>query len=61
MAAIVNGSFVSPIANADYPNLSPAEGGLLSRLYNGVSGLSATITVLLVLVAYDQCECPLYF
>lgn len=54
MAAVVNGSFASPIANLHHTALSPADGGLLSRVYNGMSGLSVTITVLLMLVAYDQ-------
>ncbi|KAF6220588.1 hypothetical protein HO133_003021 [Letharia lupina] len=54
MAALMNGSFASPIASADYTALSPAEGGLLSRVYNGMSGLSVTVTLLLILVAYDQ-------
>lgn len=56
MAVAVNGSFASPIANADYTSFSPADGGLLSRVYNGMNGLSVTVTVLLILVAYDQCE-----
>lgn len=60
MAAVVNGSFASPIANLHHTALSPADGGLLSRVYNGMSGLSVTITVLLMLVAYDQCEFALY-
>ncbi len=54
MASVVNGSFASPLANADYTSVS--DGGLLSRAYNGVSGLSVFVTFLLVLVAYDQCE-----
>lgn len=56
----MNGSFASPIASADYAALSPAEGGLLSRVYNGMSGLSVTVTLLLILVAYDQCEFTLH-
>lgn len=56
MAALVNGSFASPIANADYTSFSPADGGFLSRAYNGVSGLGVTITLLFSLVVYDQCE-----
>ena len=56
MAAIVNATFASPIANADYTAFSPADGGILSRVYNGISGLSVTVTLLLILVAYDQCE-----
>lgn len=60
MAAVVNGSFSSPIANADYTPISSGDGGLLSKVYNGMSGLSATVTVLLILVAYDQCKSRLY-
>ena len=59
MAALANGSFPPSFANADYAALMPADGGLLSRAYNGMSGLSVTITLLLILVAYDQCECAL--
>lgn len=54
MATVVNGSFASPLANADFPILS--DGGLLSRVYNATSGLSVFVTFLLILVAYDQCE-----
>ena len=54
MASVVNGSFASPLANADFPVAS--DGGLLSRALNGSSGLSLFITFLLMLVAYDQCE-----
>lgn len=54
MASSVNGSFASPLANADFPSVS--DGGLLSSVYNGVSGLSVFVTFLLILVAYDQCE-----
>ena len=60
MAAVVNATFASPIANADYTAFSPADGGLLSRVYNGISGLSVTITLLLILIAYDQCEIACY-
>lgn len=54
MASVVNGSFSSPLANADFPTVS--DGGLLSRVYNGMTGLSVFVTFLLILVAYDQCE-----
>ena len=60
MAAVMNGSFASPIASADYIALSPMDGGVFSRVYNGMSGLSLTVTVLLMLVAYDQCEIAEY-
>lgn len=57
MAAVVNKSFASPAANAEYPTaLDDVAGGLLARVYNGVSGTSIVITVVLMLIAYDQCE-----
>lgn len=60
MAAAVNKSFVSPAANAEYPVvLHDVAGGLLARAFNSVSGTSMVITVLLLLVAYDQCALPL--
>ena len=56
MAAAVNKSFASPAANADYPvALHDVAGGLLARVYNGFSGTSLVLTVLLLLVTYDQC------
>lgn len=54
MADVVNRSFTSPIANADYIPFTAANGGFLSRVYNGMNGLSVTVTLLLILVAYDQ-------
>jgi len=57
MASLMNGSFASPLANADFPAVS--DDGLLSRVYNGMSGLSMFVTFLLMLVAYDQCESPM--
>lgn len=54
MASVINGSFASPLANAHFTSVS--EGGLLSKVYNGVSGLSVFVTFLMILVAYDQCE-----
>ena len=53
MASAVNGSFASPLAHADLPVLP--DGGLLSQMYSGMSGLSVFVTFLLILVAYDQC------
>ena len=56
MAAAVHKSFASPAANAEYPTaLHDVAGGLLARVYNGVSGTSMVVTMLLLLVAYDQC------
>jgi len=56
MAAAVNKSFTSPAANAEYPvALHDVAGGLLARVFSGVSGTGMVITLLLLLVAYDQC------
>ncbi|KAK4697285.1 sterol 22-desaturase, partial [Lecanoromycetidae sp. Uapishka_2] len=52
MASVLNGSFASPLANADFSAIS--DDGLLSRMYNGMSGLSVFVTFFLTLVAYDQ-------
>lgn len=58
MAAVVNGSFASPLANAQYPPASSTlpTNGLFSKVYNGTSGFNLLLTVFLILVAYDQCE-----
>ena len=57
MAAVLNGSFASPAANADYVvPIAPASSGLLSYLYNGMNGWSMVLTFLLMLVVYDQGE-----
>ena len=54
MASLVNGSFASPLADANLRIVT--EGGWLAKVYNGMSGLNVLISFLLVLVAYDQCE-----
>ena len=54
MASLVNGSFASPLADANMRMVT--EGGWLAKMYNGMSGLNVLISFLLVLVAYDQCE-----
>ena len=60
MAATINGSFSSPIADAQYPlGAAISDGGLLSQLYNGMNFMSVTVSLLLVLVAYDQRELSL--
>lgn len=57
MAAAVNGSFVSPVADARLVATLDADTvGLLNRLYNGLNGWSLFITLFLLLVAYDQCQ-----
>ena len=54
MASLVNGSFASPLADANMRIVM--EGGWLAKVYNGMSGLNVLISFLLVLVAYDQCK-----
>ena len=57
MAAMTNGSFASPLADAQYSPVGalPA-GGLLSAVYNGLSGFNLLLAAFTMLVAYDQCE-----
>lgn len=56
MAAVHNASsFTSPLADASYRSVS--EGGVLSDVLSTVQGLSAwtiALTILLLLVGYDQ-------
>ncbi len=55
MASFINGSFASPAANANYvAKFSASDSGLLARLYSGLDGWTVSITVLLMLVVYDQ-------
>ena len=54
MASVINGSFASPLANADFP--AATDGGLLSKMFEGLNGLSVFVTFVLALVLYDQCE-----
>ena len=56
MASLVNGSFASPLADANPSLRIVTEGGWLAKVYNGMSGLNVLISFLLLLVAYDQCE-----
>ncbi|MCJ1468239.1 RNA polymerase C-22 sterol desaturase [Pseudocyphellaria aurata] len=54
-AAINDASFTSPVANADYQaSLDSVTGGLLSRAYEGMSGFNLFLSLLLILIAYDQ-------
>ena len=56
-AAVNNASFTSPLANAEYQaSLSAATGGLLARVGNGMSPFNFFVLLLLILIAYDQCE-----
>jgi hypothetical protein len=54
----LNGSFTSPPANANLrmPREHLDSAGVLSSLYHGVSGWNAALSLLLLLIAYDQCE-----
>ena len=57
MAALSNGSFVSPLANLDHVAAMPiTDSSFLFHVYSGINAWSAVLTVLLMLVAYDQCE-----
>ena len=57
LAAALNRSFASPVSNFDYPAAQKtASEGLLLRVYDGISGFSVFVTLILVLVAYDQCK-----
>lgn len=54
---ILNGSYASPLANAEYPtSLHNVAGGFLFQIYDGFSGFSLITTILLMLVVYDQCK-----
>jgi hypothetical protein len=57
METVLNGSFTSPLANANLHLARQSDSsGFLSSLYNGVSGWNAALALLLALVAYDQCR-----
>jgi hypothetical protein len=57
MAAVQNASFASPLADAKYAQIvgNPQIDSILSKV-SEISGWSVVLTVLAVLVAYDQCE-----
>lgn len=54
----VNGSFVSPTADANVAHriVQLDVNGVLATVLNGVSGWTIALTLLLLCVAYDQCE-----
>lgn len=57
LAAALNRSLISPVSNFDYPAAQKTGSeGLLFRVYDGISGFSVFVTLILVLVAYDQCK-----
>ena len=56
METLVNGSFTSPLANANLRlPTTPNDHGLLAAVYNGISIWNIAFTLILGLVAYDQC------
>lgn len=59
MATADNISFASPLADANYAQLAGASRveGLLSTL-SELSGWTIALTLLVMMVAYDQCERP---
>jgi hypothetical protein len=55
METVLNGSFTSPLANANLRLARHSDSyGVLSSLYNGVSGWNAVFALILALIAYDQ-------
>ncbi|KAI4162285.1 MAG: hypothetical protein LQ342_004154 [Letrouitia transgressa] len=55
MALVINSNFASPLANAEYPKaLEATAEGFVARVCNGITGLNLAVTVLLLLIAYDQ-------
>jgi C-22 sterol desaturase len=56
-----NVSFASPLADAKYAQTlgNPQINGFLTKL-SELSGWTIALTILLVLVAYDQCKYPSY-
>ena len=57
MAAVMNGTFASPTADAKYAVFTSPDEGLLARLYGEVSAWSVVLTLFLMLVVYDQGMC----
>ena len=57
MAAIMNGTFASPTADAKYAVFTTQDEGFLARLYGGVGAWSVVLTLFLMLVVYDQGGC----
>ncbi len=49
-------SFASPLAHADLKIQVAQASGVLGRLLGQLNAWSVLLTVLLLLVAYDQCE-----
>jgi C-22 sterol desaturase len=53
----VNASLASPSADAKFPIGLADSNGFLSTIANGANAWTVALTLFLVLVAYDQCEC----
>ena len=55
----VNGSFVSPTADAQVAHqLTQVDvNGIVATLLNSVNGWTIVLTTLMVCLAYDQCKC----
>ena len=56
MASVMEGSFASPLADAESFTVDPSRTGIFNRLLEGLTGWNMTLAVLLLLVTYDQCE-----
>ena len=52
----MEGSYASPSATADYTAPVASATGLVQKLFGQMNGWSWALTILLVLVAWDQCE-----
>ena len=55
MATMMGGSFASPSADADPLAIVTTQNGILGKILS-MSGWSIALTILLLLIAYDQCE-----
>jgi len=56
----VNASFVSPTADAKVAHMVASfdANGLLATMMNNFSGWKLVLTLLMLAIAYDQCEFP---
>lgn len=54
--AAVNASYASPLADAAFAKVNMPADGIVARLSNGVNGWSIALTILAILVTYDQGE-----
>ena len=59
-AAVLNGTFASPLADAAYPAAvaGALDGSVVGKVYSSLSALNVSVMVLLGLVVYDQCTFP---